>query len=62
MSCEAKFDLTWVELPIWLCQIIDLAFILFGIFTMNVIPKILPSQMEMYFLMLGKFNVLSKIN
>lgn len=33
-----------------------------GIFTMNVIPKILPSQMEMYFLMLGKFNVLSKIN
>ncbi len=37
---------------LWLCQFVNLAFILSNISTMNVVPKTLSSQREMYSLML----------
>jgi len=47
---------------LWLHQIVDLAFTLLDISTMNVVLKTLPSQREMYSLMVGQFVILSKIN
>lgn len=46
---------------LWLHQFVNLAFILSDISTMNVVPKTLPFQREMYSSMLEQATILSKI-